>query len=385
MASVGLKSGTRLLEIDLDSAARRQLFAGDEEFAPPPKSVARVAVGANREESVVLRLGLDSDSTVSLRLPGVAIDDDEVFELELRFLTGSDPLVLVSGPESIDRGTLEYLLIAIERTLRGFDLTGKRYESLGREIKDIGIAVLTARTRAVEQSVRDALTDEVFSVGDFAALQKYPERLAKVENAARQLGEAEPTWKSAQPLGRYGAILPPAADFFGKWLDEAEADAREAITRLSGLISSQQIVLTQRQAEATARFQRLVTIVGAAVLVPGLVAAIFGANVGFHGRESTDAFWAMLLFMAASGIATYTAIRALESGIWNRLAHSRALAPLAGLSDGARLALSGGLGAALLIAGVVFFTTAKSQGAHDPAQPTEASNHSASGNAKTKR
>lgn len=87
-------------------------------------------------------------------------------------------------------------------------------------------------------------------------------------------------------------------------LQEVARDARDAIARLSGLLVSQQIVLTQRQARDAARFQRVVTIVGSAVLVPGMIAAVFGANVDFRGRNSVRGFWAMLAFMVAGGVGS---------------------------------------------------------------------------------
>lgn len=71
-------------------------------------------------------------------------------------------------------------------------------------------------------------------------------------------------------------------------------------------------MLTQRQAADTQHFQRLLTLVGTAVLIPGLVAAIFGANVDIPGKGGANAFWAMLLLMVAGAVGSYALLRSLE-------------------------------------------------------------------------
>jgi hypothetical protein len=141
---------------------------------------------------------------------------------------------------------------------------------------------------------------------------------------------------------------------------EAADDARDAVARLSGLISSQQIVLSQRQSLETARFQRVVTIVGAAVLVPGLVAAIFGANVGFQGRESSQAFWAMLLLMAGSGIGSYAVIRFLETGAWVQITQHRPVPWFKGLPAVARLGMLAAVALLVLAVGIVLMVSSTS-------------------------
>jgi uncharacterized membrane-anchored protein len=99
---------------------------------------------------------------------------------------------------------------------------------------------------------------------------------------------------------------------FGERFSAVGDEARETSARLSGLISSQQVVLQQRQAAETERFQRLLTLVGTTVLVPGLVAAVFGANVKFPGEGTVTGFWAMLLFMVGAGAGSYALLRTLE-------------------------------------------------------------------------
>jgi len=97
---------------------------------------------------------------------------------------------------------------------------------------------------------------------------------------------------------------------------------------LSGLISSQSVVVAQRQAAETERYQRLLTLIGTTVLVPGLVAAVFGSNVQFPGSDTVDGFWAMLCFMVASGAGSYALLRSLERDVWARLARRLRLSRL---------------------------------------------------------
>lgn len=127
-------------------------------------------------------------------------------------------------------------------------------------------------------------------------------------------------------------------------------DARDAIARLSALISSQQIVLTQRQAADTERFQQLLTLVGTAVLVPGLVAAIFGANVNTPGKGGESAFWAMLFLMVASGAGSYALLRSLQGQAWLRIGERLKLDRL---SQTARLLILAGAALVALVVGLI--------------------------------
>jgi len=92
--------------------------------------------------------------------------------------------------------------------------------------------------------------------------------------------------------------------------------------------------------------------------VPGLVAAIFGANVGFRGRESTEAFWAMLLLMAGSGVASFALIRSLETNTWRRVAEHRPITWLAAASVGSRLVAWSVTAVLLLAAGIALLACA---------------------------
>lgn len=355
---VSLDGNRVLLELQIATGELRAILNGDEPFAEGAQGIARIATseqsGWNQNPTSDAR----PDSMVELRLPSVELDSDSVFRLSLWFFSGPNPGVLLHG-DALPRVTLEYVLAVVVSTLQKADWDEDRSLDLAQEVENMGLWVLRQRTRDVEQSVRDALDDEDFSSADYAALRDYPARLARVEAAARVLSDADRESKSAEPQGGLvgfglGKVVP---DFFHKYVSEAADDAREAVARLAGLISSQQIVLSQRQALETARFQRVVTIVGAAVLVPGLVAAIFGANVGFQGRESSTAFWAMLLLMAGSGLGSYAAIRFLEAGAWAWITQHR---PVSWLNAPARLGALALLAFLILAIGIVLMAGSKS-------------------------
>lgn len=343
-----------LLEFKLEAEERRAILDGDEPFPEDAYGIVRIATSEQAGWEQTLVSDTRPDSMVELRLPSVELDSDSVFRLSLWFFTGPSPLVSLHG-EALPRATLEYVFAVVESELKEADWDQGRYLDLAEEVQNMGLWVLKHRIREIEQSVRDALDDENFSSADYAALRDYPARLARVEVAASALNDAGRESKSAEPQGGIGSLVlgNVVVDFFHKFVNEAADDARDAVARLSGLISSQQIVLSQRQALETARFQRVVTLVGAAVLVPGLVAAIFGANVGFQGRESSQAFWAMLLLMAGSGIGSYVVIRFLETGAWARLTQHRPLSWLKGLSAVARLGVLAAVGLLVLAIGIV--------------------------------
>lgn len=325
-----------MVEQKYATGERRVLLDGDAPFPEDAEGIIRIGTSEQPGWKHDLVSDTRPDSMVELRLPSVEIDSDSVFRLALWFFTGPNPLVLLRG-EALPRATLEYVFVVVESTLKEADWDKGRYLDLAEEVDYMGLWILRKRVRQTEQSVRDALSDEEFTTPDLEALREYPIRLAHIEVAARAL-RRRPKVESAKPerLSPFDRLAPPpqVGTRFVDYVDEVEKDARDAVARLSGLISSQQIVLTKRQALETARFQRMVTIFGAAVVVPGLVAAIFGANVGFQGRESTQAFWAMLLLMAGSALGGYAAIRLLEAGAWAWITQHR---PVSWLNAVARL------------------------------------------------
>lgn len=365
-----------LLEFKLEADERRAILEGDEPFPENAYGIVRIATSEQAGWEQTLVSDTRPDSMVELRLPSVELDSDSVFRLSLWFSTGPNPLVRLHG-EALPRATLEYVFAVLESELKEADWDQGRYLDLAEEIQNMGLWALNRRTREIEQSVRDALDDENFSSADYAALRHYPARLARVEAAASALNDAGRESKSAEPRGGIGGfdlgnVVP---DFFHKFVNEAADDARDAVARLSGLISSQQIVLSQRQALETARFQRVVTIVGTAVLVPGLVAAIFGANVGFQGRESSQAFWAMLLLMAGSGIGSYVVIRSLETGAWAWLTQHRPMSWFKDLSSVARLGVLAAMALLVLAIGIVLMVGSTSP----DNQPTSGEAHAPGG------
>lgn len=254
------------------------------------------------------------DAMISFPLPTPDLDNDQIWEVEIACLRGQPYRVQVSlpadAPDDLEERVIGEVISQLEDDAGDGDFT-----SLPSKIDYLGIWILRGRIHRIEGSVRAALDDVTTTEEDLRALRKYPDRLAKVEQLAYELGRKEPDVKEfrKKPVSAY---LNPNLNFFWKATEKIEIEAKEAISRLAGLISSQQVVLTKQQAEESARFQRVVTVVGAAVLVPGLVAAIFGANVGFRGRGSTEAFWGMVLLMLGSGVASYGFLRSLESGIW---------------------------------------------------------------------
>ena len=282
-------------------------------------------------------------SSTRVALPTDDVDDDELFELEVAFLWDDELVIVVlSGVHAVPSASAGDVIETVARALhservwisegphRLFNLV-----DVARDVRWVVVLALQARIQIVEESVRRALSDEHVSSADYEALREYPVRLAKVERLVGRM--PRPRSKDHRPNDPLRIMGPGVIDEFPAAFDGVEDEAREAVARLSGLISSQQVVLTQRQAAEAERFQRLITLVGTAVLVPGLVAAVFGANVGFHGRDKVEAFWAMLLFMVAGGVASYALLRSLEMRVWSKLAERLKLGRLAALSDGVRL------------------------------------------------
>lgn len=98
-----------------------------------------------------------------------------------------------------------------------------------------------------------------------------------------------------------------------------QTDLRLAGDGVASIVASQQFAVAQQQQEvaeaqrvSVERFQRRVTIVGSAVLIPALVASVYGANVELPGEEAPQGLAAMLFFMAGLGVGTWWGISTLE-------------------------------------------------------------------------
>jgi hypothetical protein len=267
------------------------------------------ATGAVRIESVAgdelaaRTAGLWLSATTALSVPALEVDSDDVYALSLAFYDDADlRLIVVASEQDVPDSVVGFVLA--ELTALASDPASTSAD-IARRVRGVAVGALRHRLRAVETSVRRALDDDDVTADDYTALREYPARLAQVERLVREL----PAPDDAEALG---------------WVAD---EAKQSVAQLSGLIASQQYLLAHRQAVEVHRFQRLLTLIGTAVLVPGLVTAMFGANVGFHGRDSSAAFWAMLLLMLAGGTGGYTLLRSAELGIWPRLFQRVDLSP----------------------------------------------------------
>jgi CorA-like Mg2+ transporter protein len=306
-----------LVEIDLHSGESRAIIDG----AKPLDSQAGVArfIVAGADHIKDARRGR-FDSTAELSIPSVDVDSETSYDLSLRFyIEGELVTVVITGGGPIPR----HVLIKIASGL-AFEMrrqSAGEMNNLGRDARWLVYRVLRGRVRAIEESVRRALVDEHISPEDYVALREYPERLARVERLVSTI--KWPEWEATGSRDPYRISFDATPDRLYESLSEVGREAREAVARLSGLIASQSVVVAQRQAAETERFQRLLTLVGTTVLVPGLVAAVFGANVDLPGKNSLDGFYAMLCF---HGRERRCVVRASPLNPAGALVQSRAIA-----------------------------------------------------------
>ena len=354
------ETAAEIMQFDPKGEGGRWICDGAEPFPPSREGVVRFFIVPWDLPPDTEHLRHDSD--LKTLMPSVDVEGEGTIEIVLGFFTGPRPVIAVRAKAPIAREEFLFVAEAVVRKLKATQGWESDYVNLASELKPLARWILEQRTREIEDSVRAALADDQLTDHDYKALRNYPERLAKIEKLGAIISAQEPKVVSHEPksTGIYASLDVEGLDFFSKHLEEAMADARNAVARLSGLISTQQIVLTRRQGEATERFQRLITIVGAAVLVPGLVAAVFGANVDFPGRDSNGAFWAMLALMAGSALASYAAIRLIENGRWRATAEHSPLKHLLYLSSATRLTLIASIAVTLIALGV--FVLVRSEG-----------------------
>jgi hypothetical protein len=351
-----LDQSADLLDFRITDGESSWLIDGAQPIEGSTDGLVRVRIGSWREASYRSPDGAFRDSSLEVRVPEFDLTSETTHDIRIEFFTGPSPLLLVSGETTLPRPTVNYVIDFALAALGEIDWREKRFPNLAERVEFLGIGILDRRITEVERNVREALDDADFSDDDLEALRGYPDRLAAVESSARSLLNQWPEAKTAKPSsGLLAAVQPVNFDpgAYGRNVEEAQRDAKDSVARLSGLISSQQIVLTQRQARDATRFQRLLTIVGATVLVPGLVAAVFGAGVGFHGNDTTSAFWALLLLMAGSAMVTYAIVRSVEAGFWDFLHDHRPFSWALARKARTRLLVLGLLGVAVLVGGVI--------------------------------
>jgi hypothetical protein len=324
---------------------RKLVWSGEGSGTEQPDDIV-VIVACSADRIAGFQLGASLDSSAHVVLPTPDIDGQQTFSLDLYFAIGESVLVLLAGTQPTPRELVDQVITEVAKDLDQEDDDVDSWKDVARGSRWLLTKCLRQRIRTIEATVRAALADDAVSDSDYAALREYPQRLALVEQLSRET--PDPTWKSHRPIGMYG-ITPLATPIIANPAQEA----RDAAARLSGLISSQAVVLAQRQAADTERFQRLVTVVGATVLVPGLVAAVFGANVGFRGEDTTRGFWAMMILMASSGLSSYAFLRSRELGIWSGLPKSGLARRLKLESPFVRLSAIAAAAALGLIAGVL--------------------------------
>lgn len=97
----------------------------------------------------------------------------------------------------------------------------------------------------------------------------------------------------------------------------------------------------------TQRFQSMATLIASVLLVPTLVTGIYGSNTEFPGKDSSDGFWAMLIWMAVGSLVVWPTMRRLQGA---------RIAPLSRSARGALLIGLGIVGATALLLALTALT-----------------------------
>jgi Mg2+ and Co2+ transporter CorA len=115
----------------------------------------------------------------------------------------------------------------------------------------------------------------------------------------------------------YGVTDVPAAERVDILVDRSLKDLRELSEELRSafdIVQSQstarQLALAQRQQDQTKGLQQKLELITAVLLVPTLVAGIFGANTYLPGKEQTLGFELMLVLMVVGAVSAYMVVRA---------------------------------------------------------------------------
>jgi hypothetical protein len=96
-------------------------------------------------------------------------------------------------------------------------------------------------------------------------------------------------------------------------IDTAVDSALAGLDVVSNAVQAKVLETQASQASREAVIQRIVTFVGAFILLPGLIASIYGANVTVPAQRSTTGLFVLLLAMGASGCFSMWVLRALDA------------------------------------------------------------------------
>jgi len=88
-------------------------------------------------------------------------------------------------------------------------------------------------------------------------------------------------------------------------LDRVRSEARALIDMIASTVAGEQLQLARSEAKSTASLTRGASILASTLLVPTLVAGLFGANVVLPRSESVWGTWLMLSVIVAAGSGTY--------------------------------------------------------------------------------
>lgn len=100
-----------------------------------------------------------------------------------------------------------------------------------------------------------------------------------------------------------------AAERLDQTIDRTLRRLGELSDRMRSAFDVAQLQLAELQGRRTERLQQKFDLVAAVLLVPTLIAGMYGANTDFPGRESEWGTVLMLLLMVFGGIATYSLLR----------------------------------------------------------------------------
>jgi len=103
-----------------------------------------------------------------------------------------------------------------------------------------------------------------------------------------------------------------SSDAIGSLAEESGAAAaalrervRTGLSLVSAVSTSQALKIARESQRSSEHFQRVVSVLGAAVLGPALVAGLFGANTALPGRDKWWGFALMLVLMVAAAAAIF--------------------------------------------------------------------------------
>lgn len=169
----------------------------------------------------------------------------------------------------------------------------------------------------------------------FQQLNDLGDVMRKVERELAMILQRAPASGAGSRGPEATAAVEPRYEAALKKVESLQMQLRLAGETMASALTTQQFVLAEKHRRIAEgqrfegeKLQRTGTLLASVVLVPGLVAAVYGANLPVPGRDNAQGVTAMVLFMLGGGLSTWWLITFFSDRVRGDTTDAEAAQPL---------------------------------------------------------